>query len=79
MLLLMGKVFSYYKKKLCGPFLWMGFNCVKARATSRRQFTFYHYEEMPPDLFHCIDFIDLLIASRTVSESILSYITGCTF
>ena len=30
------------KKKLCGPFLWMGFNCLKARATSRRQFTFYH-------------------------------------
>ena len=23
------------------PFLWMGFNCLKARATSRRQFTFY--------------------------------------
>ena len=30
------------KKKLYGPFLWMGFNCLKARATSRRQFTFYH-------------------------------------
>ena len=28
--------------KLYGPFLWMGFNCVKATATSRRQFTFYH-------------------------------------
>ena len=27
--------------KLYGPFLWMGFNCLKARATSRRQFTFY--------------------------------------
>ena len=26
------------KKKLYGPFLWMGFNCLKARATSRRQF-----------------------------------------
>ena len=24
------------------PFLWMGFNCLKATATSRRQFTFYH-------------------------------------
>ena len=23
------------------PFLWMGFNCLKAAATSRRQFTFY--------------------------------------
>ena len=23
-------------------FLWMGFNCLKATATSRRQFTFYH-------------------------------------
>ena len=28
--------------KLYGPFLWMGFNCLKATATSRRQFTFYH-------------------------------------
>ena len=25
--------------KLYGPFLWMGFNCPRARATSRRQFT----------------------------------------
>ena len=33
---------SLKKKKLYGPFLWMGFNCLKARATSRRQFTFYH-------------------------------------
>ena len=31
------------KKKLYGPFLlWMGFNCLKATATLRRQFTFYH-------------------------------------
>ena len=31
------------KKKLYGPlFLWMGFNCLKAKATLRRQFTFYH-------------------------------------
>ena len=30
------------KKQLYGPFLWMGFNCLRARATSRRQFTFYH-------------------------------------
>ena len=30
-------------KKLYGPFLWMGFNCLKASSTSRRQFTFYHY------------------------------------
>ena len=29
------------KKQLYGPFLWMGFNCLKARATSKRQFTFY--------------------------------------
>ena len=28
--------------KLYGPFLWMGFNCLKATATSRRQFTFHH-------------------------------------
>ena len=30
------------KKQLYGPFSWMGFNCLKATATSRRQFTFYH-------------------------------------
>ena len=29
-------------KKIYGPYLWMGFNCLKARATLRRQFTFYH-------------------------------------
>ena len=35
------EVFFFKKKKLYGLFLWMGFNCLKARATSRRQFTFY--------------------------------------
>ena len=30
------------KNKLYGPLLWMGFNCLKARATSRRQLTFNH-------------------------------------
>ena len=34
--------FLILKKKMYGPFLWIGFNCLKARATSRRQFTFYH-------------------------------------
>ena len=29
-------------KNLHGPFLWMGFNCLKARATLRKYFTFYH-------------------------------------
>ena len=29
-------------KKLYGPFLWIGISCIKAKATSRRQFTFYH-------------------------------------
>ena len=28
--------------KLYSPFLWMGFNCLKATDTLRRQFTFYH-------------------------------------
>ena len=28
--------------KLYRPFVWMGFNCLKATATLRRQFTFYH-------------------------------------
>ena len=32
----------FKKTKLCGPFLWMGFNWFKSSATSRRQFTFYH-------------------------------------
>ena len=30
------------KKNLFGPFLWMQVNCLKAKATMRRQFTFYH-------------------------------------
>ena len=33
---------STAKKKLYGSFLWMGFNCLKARATSRGQFNSYH-------------------------------------
>ena len=28
--------------KLYGPLSWMGFNCLEARVTSRRQFTFYN-------------------------------------
>ena len=36
------KEFKLLKKRLYGPFLWIGFNCLKAAATSRRQFTFYH-------------------------------------
>ena len=36
---LLNTVFLLIKKKLYGPFLCMGFNCLKARATSRRQFT----------------------------------------
>ena len=35
-----GRLYIY--KKLYGPFLWMGFNCLKATATLRRQFTLYH-------------------------------------
>ena len=31
------------KKKNYGPFLWMGFNLLKACATSRRQFTFFYH------------------------------------
>ena len=37
-----GKVQKNFTLKLYGPFLWIGFNCLKASATSRRQFTFYH-------------------------------------
>ena len=38
------KTYNILKKtlKLYGLFLWMEFNCLKARATSRMQFTFYH-------------------------------------
>ena len=39
-------IFYFYlvtkKNTFNGPFLWMGFNCLKARATPKRQFTFYH-------------------------------------
>ena len=35
-------LFFVEKKNLYGPFLWMGFNCLKARATLARQFIFYH-------------------------------------
>ena len=31
------------KAQLYGPILWMGFNCLKARATWRMQFIFYHW------------------------------------
>ena len=33
---------SLKKKNFMAPYLWIGFNYLKARATSRRQFTFYH-------------------------------------
>ena len=32
---------------MAGPFLWMGFNCLKAKATSMRQFTFYQFSKIP--------------------------------
>ena len=38
------------EKKLYGPFLWTGFNCLKARANSRGQFTFYH--EVPRNFWY---------------------------
>ena len=38
----LGPFFKKLQKKLYGPFLWMGFNCLKACATLRRQFTLYH-------------------------------------
>ena len=34
--------FNFNFKTLWPLFLWMGFNCLKATATLRRQFTFYH-------------------------------------
>ena len=37
-------------KKLYDPFLWMVFNCLRATATLRRQFTFYH--SVPTNSWH---------------------------
>ena len=31
-------------RKINDPLIWMGFNCLKARATSGKQFIFYHYD-----------------------------------
>ena len=33
---------NHFLKELCDTFLWVLFNRLKARATSRIQFTFYH-------------------------------------
>ena len=38
------------KRKLDGPFLWVRFNFLKAAATSRRQFIFYH--QVPINSWH---------------------------
>ena len=44
---------KFHKKtQLYGPFLWMGFNGLKVRATSRRQLNFYHkFPEIPATHF----------------------------
>ena len=34
------EIINYLKAD--NKFLWLGFNCLKARATSRRHCTFYH-------------------------------------
>ena len=34
--------FKLQNKNFMALFFWMGFNCLKATATSRRQFAFYH-------------------------------------
>ena len=36
---------NFFKKNFMVPFLWMAFNCLTARATSRRQFT-YSWKEL---------------------------------
>ena len=38
----LGHYTFYIKLKFYAPFSWMGFNYLKARATLRRQCTFYH-------------------------------------
>ena len=43
-----GLFLRHSQKNLYGPFLWMRFNCLKACATSRRQFTFYYQVPRSP-------------------------------
>ena len=51
MVALLGKMFNcfFLKKNFMAPFLWMGFNYLKATATSRK-FTFYH--SVPRNTWH---------------------------
>ena len=41
-IILVWHVVKKLEQNFYGPFLWMGFNCLKARAPSSRQFIFYH-------------------------------------
>ena len=52
-------------------FLWMGFNCLKARATLRRQFTFYHKSPEIPGTH----FIELGRMSRPWSHPVVVCVT----
>ena len=42
LLSMVSKVFEKLVNNFIAPFLWMGFNYLKARATARRQFNFYY-------------------------------------
>ena len=55
-----------YFKKLYGSFLWMGFNCLKARVTLRRQFTFYHYHYPYHFFFYQCHFLPLSLSLLSV-------------
>ena len=63
------------KKKIYGPFLWMRFNCLKSRATSRRQFTSYQScYETPGDSWlevwvECIEEYRFIEVVTTVAKS----------
>ena len=39
---LVDKLSIFESGLIYGPLLWMGFNCLKARDTSKMQFAFYH-------------------------------------
>ena len=57
------------KNKLNGPFSWMGFNCLKARATSRMQFYVFVFSfQKPTSLSFHISSPFLIIITINASE-----------
>ena len=48
------------KKKLYGPFLWMGFNRLKAGATSRRQFEQVYCKTRQNSYFYTSNYLTVI-------------------